>query len=90
MIDQLLAVTPAVGPFSAIVLLVVVIALCSLLIRGRLPPAGPEKQKTEVRANLFDNKLQYITSGPVAELIALMATMAFVTVVFWLLLTRGN
>ena len=82
---------PALAAFSATVALVLAIAWFSLLIRGRLPPGSHGRdQSTEVRATLFRERLRYVTSGPVAEFVVLMATIAFVVVVFWLLLNRGG
>ncbi len=81
---------PVLAAFSLTVALVLVIAWFSLFICGRLPSSPRNKRPTEVRASLFREKLRYVTTGPVAEFVVLMVTIAFVTVVFWILLTHGE
>ena len=70
--------------------LVLAIAWFALVVRGRLPPSQSSEHSTEVRASMFRDKLRYITNGPVAEFVVLMGTIAFVIVIFWLMLTRGG
>lgn len=74
--------------FATVVGLVICVGWFALIIRGRLPP-GSTANANEVRASLFSDKLRYSSTGPVAEFVVLLATLAFVVAAFWFLLTGG-
>lgn len=82
--------TSGIAAFAAIVAIVLVIAWFSVLIHGRLPRGQGFGRATTVRAVFFRERFKYMANGPLAELIVLMGTIAFVTTLFWLLLNRGG
>jgi hypothetical protein len=75
--------------FSGVVCLAVFLAFIALIIRRFLPPRGKkddEGPESNVEANLFWKQIRYGTEGPLAEFVILFGTLAFVTMIFWVLL----
>jgi hypothetical protein len=74
--------------FASTVGLGLLLAFATLLVRHLLPRSfkRPSGLEDYVRASFFGDRLHYFAQGPIAEFVILLTAIAFVGVVFWLVM----
>lgn len=79
-----------VTPFLLLVAATLVISFSALFIRHRLTNSRARRRNdsgsTHVWASLFSSNVRYNAGGPTAEFIAVLATISFIVLVFWIAL----
>jgi hypothetical protein len=83
-------VTPgSLAVFAGTASIGIVLALITLVVRRALCPRrrrGKTEEANVVHGALFGKKLRYQSEGSVAEFVIIFGTIAFVIMLFWLLL----
>lgn len=78
--------------FGGVVLLAVLLAIAAVMIRHSLPRAKDKKRKSDcdVHAGLFGNRLRYDAGGPLGEFVVVFGTLAFVALIFWVIIVASG